>query len=140
MALFSEAAPLVTRMMPANGAVDVNPDTHLTLTFSEEVMVGEKGFVSIYDKQTGKLVNRLDLSIPAGPAKGQPANPLAQYTPVPYIYKSEHITNRTTKPGTPSGINAWDTGRYQLDIIGGFSDGFHFTNARLKCISIFYSA
>ena len=42
MALFSEAAPLVTRMMPANGAVDVNPDTHLTLTFSEEVMVGEK--------------------------------------------------------------------------------------------------
>ena len=75
MALFSEAAPLVTRMMPANGAVDVNPDTHLTLTFSEEVMVGEKGFVSIYDKQTGKLVNRLDLSIPAGPAKGQPAKP-----------------------------------------------------------------
>ena len=126
MAMFSEAAPLVTKMMPANGAVDVNPDTHLTLTFSEEVMVGEKGFVSIYDKQTGKLVDRLDLSIPAGPAKGQPANPLAQYTPVPYIYKPEHITNRTTKPGTPSGVNAWDTGRYQLDIIGGFSDGFHF--------------
>ena len=44
----------------------------------------------------------------------------------PKTYKSEHITNRNTKPGTPSGVNAWDTTRYQLDIIGGFSDGFHF--------------
>ena len=85
MALLSEAAPLVTRMMPAHGAVDVNPDTHLTLTLSEEVRIGDKGFVSVYDKQTGKLVDRLDLSIPAGPTERQPANPLAQYTPVPYL-------------------------------------------------------
>ena len=116
----------ITKMLPANGAVDVNLDTHLTLTLSEEVRIGDKGFISVYDKQTGKLVDRLDLSIPAGPTKGQPANPLAQYTPVPYQYKSESITNRNTKPGTPSGVNAWDTGRYQLDIIGGFSEGFHF--------------
>ena len=126
MALSTEAAPVVTKMIPANGAVNVNPDTHLTLTLSEEVRIGEKGFVSVYDKQTGKLVDRLDLSIPAGPTERQPVNPLAQYTPVPYVYKSEQITNRNTKPGTPSGVNAWDTSRYQLDIIGGFSDGFHF--------------
>ena len=59
MALFSEAAPLVTRMMPANGAVDVNPDTHLTLTFSEEVMVGEKGFVLLdIDEETLKYTSK----------------------------------------------------------------------------------
>ena len=126
MALYAEAAPEVTKMIPANGAVDVNPDTHLSLTLSEAVTIGDKGYISIYDKQTGKLVDRLDLSIPAGPTKGQPANPLAQYTPVPYEYKPERATNRNTKPGTPSGVNAWDTSRYQLDIIGGFSDAFHF--------------
>ena len=87
MALYAEAAPEVTKMIPANGAVDVNPDTHLSLTLSEAVTIGDKGYISIYDKQTGKLVDRLDLSIPAGPTKGQPANPLAQYTPVPYEYK-----------------------------------------------------
>ena len=113
-------------MFPENGATEVNIDTHLTLTMSDKVVVGNKGHVSVYDKKTGKLVDRLDMSIPAGPTKSQPKNPAAQYTPIPYTYKSQHITNRNTKAGTPSGVNAWDTGRYQLDIIGGFSDGFHF--------------
>ena len=56
----------------------------------------------------------------------QPSNPDAVYTPIPYRYKVQHITNRNTKAGTPSGVNAWDKSNYQLDIIGGFSDGFHF--------------
>ena len=112
--------------LPENGATEVNIDTHLTLIMSDDVTIGQKGFVSVYDKQTGKLVDRLDMSIPAGPTERQPKNPKAQYTPVPYIYKSQPITNRNTKAGTPSGVNAWDKGRYQLDIIGGFSDGFHF--------------
>ena len=116
----------IVRMLPENGATEVNIDTHLTLIMSDDVTIGQKGFVSVYDKQTGKLVDCLDMSIPAGPTECQPKNPKAQYTPVPYIYKSQPITNRNTKAGTPSGVNAWDKGRYQLDIIGGFSDGFHF--------------
>jgi hypothetical protein len=122
----SKAQNSVTSMQPTNGAVDVNVDTHLMLTMSEDVVIGQQGFISVYDKKTGKLVDRLDMSIPAGPTKGQPKNPAAQYTPVPYVYKSQNITNRNTKAGTPSGVNAWDKNRYQLDIIGGFSDGFHF--------------
>lgn len=116
----------IVRMLPENGATEVNIDTHLTLMMTDDVTIGQKGFVSVYDKQTGMLVDRLDMSIPAGPTERQPKNPAAQYTPVPYIYKSQPITNRNTKAGTPSGVNAWDKGRYQLDIIGGFSDGFHF--------------
>ena len=116
----------IVRMFPENGAAEVNIDTHLTLTMSDDVVIGQSGSVSVYDAKTGKLVDRLDMSIPAGPTESQPNNPAAQYTPVPYIYKSQHITNRNTKPGTPSGVNAWDRSRYQLDIIGGFSDGFHF--------------
>ena len=118
----------VVKMFPENGAKDVNIDTHLMLTMSEEVSIGQKGYVCVFDKKSGKLVDRLDLSIPAGPTSGTPKTTgvVAQYTPVPYVYKSQHITNRNTKAGTPSGVNAWDTGRYQLDIIGGFSDGFHF--------------
>ena len=116
----------IVGMQPENGAKDVNIDTHLTLTMSGSVIVGQRGLVSVYDKQTGRLVDRLDMSIPAGPTESQPKNPAAQYTPVPYVYKSQHVTNRNTKAGTPSGANVWPSGRYQLDIIGGFSDGFHF--------------
>ena len=45
-----------------------------------------------------------------------PENGATNVTPVPYLYKTQHVTNRNTKAGTPSGINAWDTGHYQLDI------------------------
>ena len=117
---------IVTKMFPENGATDVNIDTHLILTMAEDATIGQQGFVSVYDRRTGKLVDRLDMSTPSGPTQGQPKNPAAQYTPAPYIYKLQSITNRNTKAGTPSGVNAWDTSRYQLDIIGGFSDGFHF--------------
>ena len=120
------AKNIVTKIFPENGAIDVNIDTHLILTMAEDATIGQQGLVSVYDRRTGKLVDRLDMSIPAGPTQGQPMNPAAQYTPVPYIYKSQNITNRNTKAGTPSGVNALDTRRYQLDIIGGFSDGFHF--------------
>ena len=121
-----QAQNTVSRLSPENGATEVNIDTHLTMTMSDDVVIGQRGAISVYDKKTGRLVDRLDMSIPAGPTKGQPNHPAAQYTPVPYRYRSQDITNRNTKAGTPSGVNAWDTGRYHLDIIGGFSDGFHF--------------
>ena len=119
-------AKSVVAMMPENGATDVNIDTHLVLTMDEDAVIGNCGFISVYEHKTGKLVDRIDMSIPAGPTMPQPSNPDAVYTPIPYRYKVQHITNRNTKAGTPSGVNAWDKSNYQLDIIGGFSDGFHF--------------
>ena len=121
-----KAQNAVADIFPFNGAEDVNIDTHLVLTMKEDAVIGNRGRISVYDKKTGKLVDRLDMSIPAGPTESQPANPAAQYTPVPYQYKMQNVTNHNTKAGTPSGVNAWDRSRYQLDIIGGFSDGFHF--------------
>ena len=114
-------------LSPANGETDVCIDTHLSLTFDTDVTVGKKGKVKLWDAETGKLVDMLDLSIPAGPTESQPNNPDAIYTPTPYIYKEgPRATNRNTVPGTPSGANRWDKSRYQWNIIGGFSDAFHF--------------
>ena len=31
------------KLFPANGSVDVNPDTHLSITLTSEARVGEKG-------------------------------------------------------------------------------------------------
>ena len=59
----------MVKMQPACGAQDVNIDTHLELTLSDTASIGQKGFISVYDKQSGKLVDRLDLSIPAGPTQ-----------------------------------------------------------------------
>lgn len=42
------------------------------------------------------------------------------------IYKVENVTNRNTRPGTPSGAAKEDKRKYQKTIIGGFSDAFHF--------------
>lgn len=111
---------------PQNGSSNICPDTHLTIVFDSEPELGQKGCISIYDKQTGKLVDRLDMSIPAGPTKSQPANPEATYTPEPYVYTDKLITNRNTRPGTPSGAAREDKSNYQRTIIGGFSDAFHF--------------
>ena len=114
-------------LSPANGEKDVCIDTHLSLTFDSDVTVGKKGKVKLWDAETGKLVDVLDLSIPAGPTESQPNNPDAIYTPTPYLYKEgPRATNRNTVPGTPSGVNKWDKSRYQWNIIGGFSDAFHF--------------
>ena len=119
-------AQVFPTLFPANGAENVNVDTQLKLTFNQEVTVGNKGFVKVYDLTTGKLIDKLDLSIPAGPTQGQPKNPDAIYTPTPYIYKDEVITNRNTMPNTPSGAAKPTIGNWQWNIIGGFSDAFHF--------------
>src|SRR5215831_4929559 len=56
----------VTRF-PATNAVAVNPDTHLVLTFSSAPTLGHSGQIRIYDASGHRLVDTLDLSIPAGP-------------------------------------------------------------------------
>lgn len=116
----------VTAMYPASNADGINIDTHLTLTFDHDITLGNKGCIKVYDAKTGKLVDKLDLSIPAGPTEWKKNAPDAIYTPVPYDYSKTGITNRNTKPGTPSGVNKPDQSNYQLTIIGGFSDAFHF--------------
>ena len=110
---------------PANAASGVSPDTHLVLTFPSAPTIGKSGQIRIYDAADNRLVDTLDLSIPPGPTAGV-TGPPAPYTPTPYVYTDSHPTNADTPPGTPSGAALPTSRDYQLTIIGGFSDGFHF--------------
>jgi pectinesterase len=113
------------RRFPADKAIGVNPDTHLVLTFPSVPTLGKSGQIRIYDAQTDKLVDTLDLSIPPGPTAGA-GGPAAPYTPVPYEYASGRFTNANRAPGTPTGGAVPTSPNYQLTIIGGFTDAFHF--------------
>lgn len=118
-------APEPPSRFPADNARNVNPDTHLQLTFQRAPVLGSSGQIRIYDAEDNRLVDLLDLSIPPGPT-APTRSPDATYTPVPYQYVSGHFTNANTKPGTPSGLAAPESGNYQRTIIGGFTDAFHF--------------
>ncbi len=108
---------------PADGAINVNPDTHLVLTFASPPSLGKAGQIRIYDAATDKLADMLDLSIPPGSGATAAAPP----TPTPYEYpKGPRATNANTIPGTPSGVAERTPNTAQLTIIGGFTDAFHF--------------
>jgi pectin methylesterase-like acyl-CoA thioesterase len=111
---------------PADQAQEVNPDTHLVLAFPGKPTLGNSGQIRIYDAADDRLVDVLDLSIPPGPTTGIQAPARPPYTPIPYEYVSGHFTNANTRPGTPSGVALPTPDTYQLTIIGGFTDGFHF--------------
>jgi pectinesterase len=119
------AASMTMELLPKPASVQVNPDTHLQITFRSAPQLGKSGWIRIYDVKDNRLVDALDLSIPPGPNAPTPS-PDANYTPVPYEYASGHFTNANTKPGTPSGKAMPTSDQYQLTIIGGFTDGFHF--------------
>lgn len=126
----SEAMPVpadaeAAILFPAAGAVEVNPDTHLQITFSGPPQLGKSGCIRIYDASNHHLVDTLDLGVPPGPT-APASTPSAVYTPVPYAYAAGRSTNANTKPGTPSGAALPNSDRYQLTIIGGFTDAFHF--------------
>ena len=138
--LVSAASAGVIRF-PADKATGINPDTHLVITFPSAPILGNAGKIRIYDAADNTLVDTLDLSISPGPTSGAgpggvplaSASPLAggapgkaPYTPVPYEYVSGQFTNRNTVPGTPSGVAVATPATYQLTIIGGFTDAFHF--------------
>lgn len=116
------------KLYPANGAKLVNPDVKLKLTFTEPPKVGTSGKIRIIDAETGKIADELDMSIPAGPVR--PVDPTIRakgYITAPYRYeRKQRPTNRDTKPGTPSGGATSRSSDFQLTIIGGFTDGFHF--------------
>jgi pectinesterase len=104
---------------PANRAKNVNPDTHLVLTFPTPPMIGKSGMIRVYDAASHKLVDTLNLSIPAGP------DPSQRPAPVPNIdlASSTPTSPTTTTPAvrtTPTNLHD-----YQLTTIGGIPD-FHF--------------
>lgn len=121
------ASPQGAVFFPADGATGVNPDTHLVITFSSAPVLGNAGRIRIYDAGDDTLVDTLDLAIPPGPITGPGAQAgRVPYTPVPYEYPPGRFTNANTVPGTPSGVAARTPPTYQLTIIGGFTDAFHF--------------
>jgi pectinesterase len=113
------------KRFPDDNATGVNPDTRLVLTFPSPPTLGKSGQIRIYDAVNNRLIDTLDLSIPPGPTTGV-TGPAAPYTPTPYQYASGRLTNANTLAGTPSGGAAPTSRDFQLTIIGGFSDGFHF--------------
>ncbi|MES2443086.1 MAG: pectinesterase family protein [Pseudomonadota bacterium] len=125
--LWPFAAPAQT-LYPAAGARMVNPDVQLRLTFAEAPRIGTSGTIRIYDAADDRLVDTLDLAIPAGPDRPvDPAVRAKDYLGFPYPYaRTRRPTNADTRPGTPSAGAAPASDRYQLTIIGGFTDGFHF--------------
>jgi pectinesterase len=86
---------------PTNKATNVNPDTHLVLTFSSPPKVGNSGFIRVYNSESKKLVDTIDMSIPSSP------NPSGK----------NPSSNGTT--GSPK-ANPNDKTVYQTNIIGGF--------------------
>ncbi len=110
---------------PQQQAKNINPDAHLKLTFKAPPKIGTLGKIRVYDSETDAIVDELDLSIPAGPTEER-KNPEATYTPEPYVYSPSTCTNANTKAGTPSGLGQATADSFQLTIIGGFSDAFHF--------------
>ena len=113
---------------PADKSRNINPDTHLKITFPSSPILGTTGKIRIYDLEDNRLVDQLDMSIPAGPTDSitPRSNSKVPYLQVPYKYISGKFTNANTKPGTPSGGALPTPDNYQLTIIGGFTDGFHF--------------
>ena len=114
-------------LFPLKGAENVNPDTRLVLTFNEVPVVGDSGMIRVFDAVSGEQVDSLDMSVPAGPTERRTYGPECDYTKVPYDYSRMVMpTNRNTRPGTPSGTAEPTPPDYQLNIIGGFTDAFHF--------------
>lgn len=115
-------------LFPRNGSESVNPDVKLKLTFQSVPQIGKSGKIRIFDAADDRLVDTLDLSIPPGPTKSvDPAIRAKDYIKSPYSYeRTKRATNKDTKPGTGSAGAIDTTNDYQLTIIGGFTDGFHF--------------
>lgn len=142
-------------VFPADGSRNVNPDTRLVLTFNSDgtpvkapavqgeavpmlgavriegettVPVPSSGKIRVFDCDARLAVDSLDLSVPAGPAARRKEIPGTPYATTPYSYgRTSMPTNRDTRPGTPSYFAAEPNQEgFQLNIIGGFTDAFHF--------------
>lgn len=115
------------RVSPGQNSININTDTRLIIHFNEIPLLNKAGTIKIYEKISGKLVDKLDLSIPPGPTEKRNYNGnKPPYLSRPYEYFSEGKTNKNTKPGTPSSIAKANSDTFQLNIIGSFTDAFHF--------------
>lgn len=115
---------------PRNHSSDVCIDITPIIEFDTKPVLNRKGFIRIYDYDTDEFVDELNLSIPFGPTAPR-NNPEARYT-TDYQYKSENITNKNTKAGSLSMEYRSSPDPYQLTIIGGFKEGFHFYPVIIK--------
>lgn len=104
---------------PANRARNVNPDTHLVLTFASPPVLGKSGMIRVYDAADHKLVDTLDMSIPAGPDPAHRVTP-AQTIPLDPSIPTSPTTTTPAVRTTPADLH-----NYQLTTIGGLPD-FHF--------------
>ena len=96
----------VPAQFPGENATDVNPDTHLLLTFSSPPSIVGSGTIRIYDAADNSLVDTLDVGIPASPhpnGRAPPKNPGAA-SPAPHDPNNKAV--------------------YQENLIGGVE--FHF--------------
>jgi pectinesterase len=94
-------------IFPANRATDVNPDTHLVLTFSRPPKVGRSGTIRVYDAKTNAVVDSIDMRIPTSP------NPSG---------RAPGSGSGATK--APGPADPRDKTAYQVNIVGGMD--FHF--------------
>jgi pectinesterase len=123
---FSSPGPLVAQitgvtLSPANHAVGIGPDTHLVLTFSSAPSIGKSGQVRIYDAAGHRLVDTLDMSIPAGPDPFRRITaPAAAGIPLPDSVPTSPTTTTPAVRFTPADLHS-----YQLTTIGGLQN-FHF--------------
>lgn len=63
----SVSAQDAPKLSPAHNATNVNPDTHLVLSFATPPTIGASGLIRVYDVGDGSLVDTLDLSIAPSP-------------------------------------------------------------------------
>jgi hypothetical protein len=72
LALFLSTVPshaqfVSPQLSPANNATNINPDTHLVLTFASPPSIGSYGLIRIYDASDDTLVDSIDMRIPPSP-------------------------------------------------------------------------
>ena len=121
------AQPQVVQSKPADKEKNVCTDTHLTLVFDSQPPQPHSGWIKVHDLTEGTMVDSINMAIPAGPVESREYGPECDYTKIPYDYSRDAVpTNRNTIPGTPSGTAEPTPPEYQLNIIGGFTDAFHF--------------
>ena len=108
-------------LYPANHATGINPDTHLIVRFSSVPSIGKSGKIRVYDAIGHRLVDTLDMSIPAGPDPTHRVTPPAgSGIPLADAVPTSPTTTTPAVRFTPADLH-----NYQLTTIGGL-DNFHF--------------
>jgi len=116
---FARAEAQGVEVLPKDNATGVSPDTHLVIKFPSTPTLGKSGQIRIYDAAGHKLVDTLDLSIPAGPDPSRRI-PVTQGIPLDASVPTSPTTTTPAVRITPADLHS-----YQLTTIGGL-DNFHF--------------